>query len=190
MFQLVETNISYSIWLKVLLVLSSNPTYKFLLCVFRCTHLKSIIHWAWSRFSRHHKKKTNLKVLFALSERHPSVWGHEHKSRTSEHINANQATLHFLAETRFVLFMLNPQTQRWSLFWKIQGKSTGTGISDRKPHAGYIPPTRTHKIDLELQLNWLVNKSNQAAFTWINELCSSTFNILLTQISEEHKSNN
>lgn len=118
MFQLVETNISYSIWLKVPLVLSSNPTYEFLLCVFRCTHLKSIIHWAWSRFSRHHKKKTNLKVLFALSERHPSVWGHEHwKSRTSEHINANQATLHFLAETRFLLFMLNPQTHRDEAFY-------------------------------------------------------------------------
>lgn len=133
------------------------------------------------------QEKTNLKVLFALFERHLSLWGHEHwKTRTSEHINANQATLHFLAETWFLLFMLNPKTHRNKAFYRKhrKRKSTGTGISDRKPHAGQIrwpsgqfwalfPPPRTYKIHLELQLHWSGNESNQATFTRINHLCSS-----------------
>lgn len=76
----------------------------------------------WGRFFRNHKKKTNLKVLFALFERHHSVWGHEHwKTRTSKHINANQATLHVLAETWFLLFM-STNSQRRSLWRKLQTK--------------------------------------------------------------------
>lgn len=127
--------------MKALPLLCSNPTYKFFLSVFRCTHLKSIIALSMKLILQTPQEKTNLKVLFALFERYLSVWGHEHwKTRTSEHINANQATLHFLAETWFLLFMLNPKTHRNKAFYGKyrKRKSTGIGISDRKPHAGQI----------------------------------------------------
>lgn len=85
----------------------------------------------------------------------------------------------------FQFFMSNPQTHTDESFYGKyrQRKSTGTGISERKPHAGQIRwpseqlwgsiPPRTYKINLKLQLHWSVNKSNQAAFTRINHLCSS-----------------
>lgn len=81
------------------------------------------------------------------------------------------------------LCQIHKLTQTNPFMENTERKSTGTGISERKPHAGQIRwpseqlwgsiPPRTYKINLKLQLHWSVNKSNQAAFTRINHLCSS-----------------